>query len=175
MKHSLSIISADTVAEDLDDAADTGAEVEWREWIVGASQHGMRLDRALAELIPEFSRNYLQQLIEAGAVTQDKRPLGKPSARVKAGDHGLIELRPTPQSQAFKPEVMDLEVVFEDEHLLVINKPAGLVVHPAPGNWSGTLLNGLLAHDPKAASLPRAGIVHRLDKRTQHCYLSTPH
>ena len=166
MKHSLSIISTDTVAEDLDDAADTGAEVEWREWIVGASQHGMRLDRALAELIPEFSRNYLQQLIEAGAVTQDKRPLGKPSARVKAGDHGLIELRPTPQSQAFKPEVMDLEVVFEDEHLLVINKPAGLVVHPAPGNWSGTLLNGLLAHDPKAASLPRAGIVHRLDKDT---------
>lgn len=166
MKHSLSIISTDTVAEDLDDAADTGVEVEWREWVVGASQHGMRLDRALAELIPEFSRSYLQQLIEAGAVTRDKRPLGKPSARVKAGDHGLIELRPTPQSQAFKPEAMDLEVVFEDEHLMVINKPAGLVVHPAPGNWSGTLLNGLLAHDPKAASLPRAGIVHRLDKDT---------
>ena len=166
MKHSFSIISTDTVADDLDDVADTGAEVEWREWSVGASQHGMRLDRALTELIPEFSRNYLQQLIEAGAVTQDQRPVTKPSVRVKAGDHGLIELRPTPQSQAFKPEAMDLEVVFEDEHLLVINKPAGLVVHPAPGNWSGTLLNGLLARDPKAASLPRAGIVHRLDKDT---------
>lgn len=166
MNHSLSIISADALAEDQDDAADTGAEVEWREWVVAAPQHGMRLDRALAELIPEFSRSYLQQLIEAGAVTKDKQPLGKPSARVKAGDQGLIELRPTPQSQAFKPEVMDLRVVFEDEHLLVINKPAGLVVHPAPGNWSGTLLNGLLAHDAKAANLPRAGIVHRLDKDT---------
>jgi 23S rRNA pseudouridine1911/1915/1917 synthase len=166
LKNSHSIISTDMVAEDLDDGVDTGAEVEWRVWTVEAAQHGMRLDRALTELIPEFSRSYLQQLIEAGAVTQDKRPLGKPSARVKAGDHGLIELRPTPQSQAFKPEVMALAVVFEDDHLLVINKPAGLVVHPAPGNWSGTLLNGLLAHDPKAASLPRAGIVHRLDKDT---------
>ena len=166
MKNSHSIISTDLAVEDLEDAADTGAEVEWREWIVGASQHGMRLDRALAELIPEFSRSYLQQLIEAGAVTRDKQPVGKPSARVKAGDRGLIELRPTPQSQAFKPEVMALEIVFEDEHLMVINKPAGLVVHPAPGNWSGTLLNGLLAHDSKAAGLPRAGIVHRLDKDT---------
>ena len=61
---------------------------------------------------------------------------------------------------------MALDVVFEDEHLLVIDKPAGLVVHPAPGNWSGTLLNGLLAHDARPATLPRAGIVHRLDKDT---------
>ena len=154
------------MAEDLDDAVDAGAEVEWRAWSVPAAQHGMRLDRALAELVPEFSRSYLQQLIEAGAVTQDKRPLLKPAVKVRAGDQGLIELRPTPQSQAFKPEAMALELVFEDEHLLVINKPAGLVVHPAPGNWSGTLLNGLLAHDSKAAGLPRAGIVHRLDKDT---------
>jgi 23S rRNA pseudouridine1911/1915/1917 synthase len=166
LKHTESIISTDPVTEDLDELVDTGKEVEWREWIVGAAQHGLRLDRALAELIPEFSRSYLQQLIEAGAVTQKSLPFAKPSARVKAGDHGLIELRPTPQSQAFKPEAMDLAIVFEDEHLLVVNKPAGLVVHPAPGNWSGTLLNGLLAHDPKAASLPRAGIVHRLDKDT---------
>ena len=79
---------------------------------------------------------------------------------------GTIELRPTPQSQAFKPETMALDVVYQDEHLLVINKPAGLVVHPAPGNWSGTLLNGLLAFDTKAMNLPRAGIVHRLDKDT---------
>ena len=166
MKHTDPIISTDPVAEDLDELVDAGADVEWREWFVDAAQHGFRLDRALAELIPEFSRSYLQQLIEAGAVTQNKLPLTKASARVKAGDHGLIELRPTPQSQAFKPEAMDLAIVFEDEHLLVVNKPAGLVVHPAPGNWSGTLLNGLLARDAKAASLPRAGIVHRLDKDT---------
>jgi 23S rRNA pseudouridine1911/1915/1917 synthase len=90
----------------------------------------------------------------------------KAASRVKAGDSGEIELRPTPQSQAFKPEAMVLDIVYSDEHLMVINKPAGLVVHPAPGNWSGTLLNGLLAMDPKAAVLPRAGIVHRLDKDT---------
>jgi 23S rRNA pseudouridine1911/1915/1917 synthase len=90
----------------------------------------------------------------------------KTSAKVKVGDELMIELRPTPQSQAFKPEAMALDIVFEDAYLMVINKPAGLVVHPAPGNWSGTLLNGLLAHDPRAAFLPRAGIVHRLDNDT---------
>jgi 23S rRNA pseudouridine1911/1915/1917 synthase len=166
LNHSPQIISTDLVTDDLDESTDSGAAVELREWVVDASLHGSRLDRALAAVIPEFSRSYLQQLIELGAVTQNALPLTKPSARVKAGDRGLIELRPTPQSQAFKPEAMDLQVVFEDEHLMVINKPAGLVVHPAPGNWSGTLLNGLLARDPKAASLPRAGIVHRLDKDT---------
>jgi 23S rRNA pseudouridine1911/1915/1917 synthase len=85
---------------------------------------------------------------------------------VRAGDTGEIELRPTPQSQAFQPEALPLSIVYEDEHLLVIDKPAGLVVHPAPGNWSGTLLNALLAHDAGARALPRAGIVHRLDKDT---------
>lgn len=166
MKYTESIISTDPANEDLDEGIDTGAQVEWREWTATDAQHGMRLDRALAELVPEFSRSYLQQLIEAGAVTQNSVPLRKPSQRLKAGEHGVIELRPTPQSQAFKPEPMALDVVFEDEHLRVINKPAGLVVHPAPGNWQGTLLNGLLAHDAGASLLPRAGIVHRLDKDT---------
>jgi len=145
---------------------DGPVEAESRTWVVGASLHGVRLDRALAELIPEFSRSYLQQLIEAGAVTQNGATLRKPALKVKAGEQGVIELRPTPQSQAFKPEAIPLQIVFEDQHLMVINKPAGLVVHPAPGNWSGTLLNGLLAHDAQAAQLPRAGIVHRLDKDT---------
>jgi 23S rRNA pseudouridine1911/1915/1917 synthase len=77
-----------------------------------------------------------------------------------------MALRPTPQSLAFRPEPMALAVVHEDEHLLVIDKPAGLVVHPAPGNWQGTLLNGLLAPTRRAPALPRAGIVHRLDKDT---------
>jgi 23S rRNA pseudouridine1911/1915/1917 synthase len=88
------------------------------------------------------------------------------SATVHAGEQGAIELRPTPQSQAFKPEPMPIAVVHEDAHLRVIDKPAGLVVHPAPGHWSGTLLNGLLALDPQAVMLPRAGIVHRLDRDT---------
>ena len=166
MKDSGLIISTPSLEEEGEDSADTSAEIEWRNWVVSETLHGSRLDRALAELVPEFSRSYLQQLIETGAVVQGQRPLTKPAMKVKAGDHGLIELRPTPQSQAFKPEVMELETVFVDEHLRVISKPAGLVVHPAPGNWSGTLLNGLLALDPKAVSLPRAGIVHRLDKDT---------
>jgi 23S rRNA pseudouridine1911/1915/1917 synthase len=107
-----------------------------------------------------------QQLIEAGGVLVKGHQALKTSSKVKAGDELSIELRPTPQSQAFKPEAMALDIVYEDCHLLVINKPAGLVVHPAPGNWSGTLLNGLLAHDIQASFLPRAGIVHRLDKDT---------
>ena len=86
--------------------------------------------------------------------------------RIKAGDAVSIELRATAQSQAFKPEPIPLDIVYEDEHVAVVNKPAGLVVHPAPGNWSGTLLNALLGRDAGARNLPRAGIVHRLDKDT---------
>ena len=150
----------------LDDPADTGPESELRAFAIGAGQHGERLDRALALLVPEFSRSYLQQLLESGAVLLNGKAALKPSHKVKAGDAGTVELRPTPQSQAFKPEPMALDVLFQDDHLLVLNKPAGVVVHPAPGNWSGTLLNGLLAHDAQAGLLPRAGIVHRLDKDT---------
>jgi 23S rRNA pseudouridine1911/1915/1917 synthase len=151
--------------DDTDGAADF-AEIESRQATVPVSSPGERLDRTLANIVPEFSRNYLQQLIEARAVLHNGLVQTKSSARVKAGDALSIDLKPTPQSQAFKPEAMALDVVFEDEFLLIINKPAGLVVHPAPGNWSGTLLNGLLARDAKASNLPRAGIVHRLDKDT---------
>jgi 23S rRNA pseudouridine1911/1915/1917 synthase len=145
---------------------ETGPEAETRAFIIEAALHGERLDRALAQLVPEFSRSYLQQLIEAGAVRLRGATVGKAAQKVRAGEAGEIELRPTPQSQAFRPEPLPLAVVHEDEHLLVVDKPAGLVVHPAPGNWSGTLLNALLARDPAARMLPRAGIVHRLDKDT---------
>jgi 23S rRNA pseudouridine1911/1915/1917 synthase len=151
---------------DPDELEDTTTEVEWRKLSVSAEQHGERLDKALAEAAPEFSRNYLQQLIEAERVTINTQVARKASLKVKAGDALVIELRPTPQSQAFTPQAMPLDVVFQDAHILVINKPAGLVVHPAPGNWSGTLLNGLLAYDTAIATVPRAGIVHRLDKDT---------
>lgn len=116
--------------------------------------------------VPEFSRSYLQQLLEDGAVSRMGLKQAKSSQKVKAGEVWTIELRATPQSQAFKPEKMPLHVVYEDAHLRVIDKPAGLVVHPAPGNWSGTLMNGLLGLDPQLTELPRAGIVHRLDKDT---------
>jgi 23S rRNA pseudouridine1911/1915/1917 synthase len=164
------IISTDPLVEDplsgMDDSADGGADVEQRELVMGAGQHGLRLDRALADLVPEFSRSYLQQLIATGAVRVNAATVTKPSAKLHAGQSVMIELRPTLQSQAFKPQDLDLNVVYEDAHLRVIHKPAGLVVHPAPGNWSGTLLNGLLAMDEQAQFLPRAGIVHRLDKDT---------
>jgi 23S rRNA pseudouridine1911/1915/1917 synthase len=156
---------ADSLGESHEDA-DSTLEVELREAEMPISAHGERLDRALSGIVPEFSRTYLQQLIDSGLVRLDGLPVTKASFKVKAGDRVQIELRPTPQSQAFKPEDMVLDVVFEDAHLLVINKPAGLVVHPAPGNWSGTLLNGLLARDDATRFLPRAGIVHRLDKDT---------
>ena len=149
-------------SESLDDEA--GSEL--RSLLVGSAQHAERLDRALVELVPEFSRSYLQQLLAQGLVSLNGKPAPKASARVKAGDQLVLEMRPTLQSQAFRPEAMAIDVVYEDAHLLVVNKPAGLVVHPAPGNWSGTLLNGLLARDEKALRVPRAGIVHRLDKDT---------
>jgi 23S rRNA pseudouridine1911/1915/1917 synthase len=166
-----SIISTDPLADapeaaDHDEGVELSAASEVRAFVIGAAEHGLRLDRALAALVPEFSRSYLQQLIDAGMVEIQGRVLTKTSATVHAGEAGQIELRPTPQSQAFKAEPMPLGVLYEDEHLRIVDKPVGLVVHPAPGHWSGTLLNGLLALDPRAALLPRAGIVHRLDRDT---------
>lgn len=151
---------------DSDEDEDLHVPAEYRAWQCSDVLHGARLDRVLVEQVPEFSRSYLSQLVSAGAVRVGGMIVRKPSAKVRAGDVGTIELRPTPQSRAFQPEAMRLDIVFEDDHLVVINKPAGLVVHPAPGNWSGTLLNGLLARDPACHDLPRAGIVHRLDKDT---------
>ena len=141
-------------------------EVEIRDLRVPVEMHGWRVDRALAALMPEFSRSYLQQLMADGAVVLREVAARKPAARIAADDRLRVELRPTQQAQAFVAQPMALDVVHEDAHLLVLNKPAGLVVHPAAGNWSGTLLNGLLAHHAGAAGLPRAGIVHRLDKDT---------
>lgn len=171
MKQLPSIISATPLvdspeAAEHEEGAELSAASEVRAFLFGPDEHGQRLDRALANLVPEFSRSYLQQLIDAGMVEIQGRVLTKSSATVHAGEAGRIELRPTPQSQAFKAEPMALSVLYEDEHLRIIDKPVGLVVHPAPGHWSGTLLNGLLALDPRAALLPRAGIVHRLDRDT---------
>ena len=139
---------------------------ECRSEVVGAALHGARLDKALVALAPEFSRNHLQGLIAAGHVLLDDVPSSLASRKVRAGQRLQVQLVPTAESQAFRPESMRLAIVYEDAHLMVIDKPAGLVVHPAAGHWSGTLMNGLLAHHRAAASLPRAGIVHRLDKDT---------
>ena len=175
LKQSQSILSAPpaTLATDSDEVflGDTpdDTEVETRLLEIPTARNGDRLDRVLATLLPEFSRSFLQQLLAEGCVEQlglAPRVMSKASAKVRLGERYQVTLRPTPQSQAFKPEPMDLNVVYEDADLRVICKPAGLVVHPAPGNWGGTLLNGLLALDDKAVLIPRAGIVHRLDKDT---------
>ena len=141
-------------------------EVERRTSVADAAMHGLRLDKALVGIAPEFSRSHLQGLIESGHVQLDGVAVTLASRRLRAGQRIEVELVPTAESRAFRAEPMVLPIVHEDAHLLVIDKPAGLVVHPAAGHWSGTLLNGLLAHHAEAAALPRAGIVHRLDKDT---------
>jgi len=166
LNQTVGIISTHSIETEADEASDISSEAEFRSFTVDPASHAERLDRTLAAHVTEFSRSYLQQLVEAGLVQVNRKVVVKTSAKVKVGDEVTVELKPTPQSQAFKPETMVLDVVYEDEHVLVINKPAGLVVHPAPGNWSGTLLNGLLAYSSHAAQVPRAGIVHRLDKDT---------
>ncbi len=145
---------------------DDSVGYELRELTVNAALHGQRLDKVLVTLAPEFSRNHLQSLVERGHVHVDGKPAEVVARKLRAGQKLRLELVPTEESRAFRPQPMALDIVFEDEHLLVLDKPAGLVVHPAAGNWSGTLLNGLLAHHAAAAVLPRAGIVHRLDKDT---------
>lgn len=125
---------------------------------------GLRLDQALARMFPEYSRSRLKAWILAGSVTVDGR-VPKPRDEVVGGE--LIVVRPVESVEATgSPEPIDLEVAFEDEAVVVINKPAGLVVHPGAGNAAGTLMNGLLHRYPELAALPRAGIVHRLDKDT---------
>ena len=147
-----------------DDLLETQAEQ--RRFDVDPVGHGQRLDKLLVAQAGEFSRSHLQGLIERGLVSVDGAVARTASRRLKAGQSVVIELQPTDECLAFTPEPMALAVVFEDEHIIVVDKPAGLVVHPAPGNWRGTLLNGLLAHHRGAAQLPRAGVVHRLDKDT---------
>jgi len=142
---------------------------------VDGEGHGIRIDKVLAQTIHGFSRSYLQQLLECADVSVNDSVVRKPSYKLKIGDRVVIALRATEQSKAFVPEPMPLDIVFEDDDLLVLNKPAGLVVHPAPGNWTGTLLNGLLAHKPCFAEVPRAGIVHRLDKDTSGLMVVAKH
>ena len=132
---------------------------------VPAACAGLRLDQALARLFPDYSRNRLAQWIRASQVTLDGRAVA-PRQRVWGGE--VIDLVPSPHPEtlAQRPEDIPLDIVHEDSALLVVNKPPGLVVHPGSGNWRGTLLNALLHRAPALVDIPRAGIVHRLDKDT---------
>jgi len=134
------------------------------EAVVPADAAGQRLDQVLAALFPDFSRTRLQQWLRAGHVSVDGRSL-RARDKVWGGEHisvtAMVEVE-----VPWRGEAMPLEILYEDSALIVINKPPGLVVHPGAGNREGTLVNALLHHAPELANVPRAGVVHRLDKDT---------
>jgi len=136
-----------------------------RQLVIPDEQGGQRLDQALAAMLPEFSRNRIQNWIRARKIAVDDA-WGTTKMKVSGGESVRVEIEPDPNATPDAPEAIPLNVVFEDPVLLVINKPVGLVVHPGSGNRRGTLLNALLHWVPQVAELPRAGIVHRLDKDT---------
>jgi 23S rRNA pseudouridine1911/1915/1917 synthase len=140
-------------------------QVDIRQLVIPDDQGGQRLDQALSRLLPEFSRNRIQNWIRARRISVDES-WGTTKMKVSGGESVRVEIEPDPGTTPDAPEAIPLKVVFEDRVLLVIDKPVGLVVHPGSGNPRGTLLNALLHHSPQMAELPRAGIVHRLDKDT---------
>jgi 23S rRNA pseudouridine1911/1915/1917 synthase len=133
--------------------------------VIQQSFGGLRLDQALSKSLPDYSRSRLQGWIKEGLVLVDGQHANT-KQKVWGGEHVEVKPQPRPEESAFKAQAISLPIVYEDAHILVINKPAGMVVHPAAGNWEGTLLNALLHHAPQLKDLPRAGIVHRLDKDT---------
>ena len=135
-----------------------------RHALVPAAAAGRRLDAVLAELFPEYSRSRLSAWIKAGQVTVDGAP-ARPRDPVHGGENIVLDAVEEVQTHAVAEDI-PLDVLYEDEHVFVLDKPAGLVVHPGAGNPAGTLVNALLHRDPALDKLPRAGIVHRLDKDT---------
>jgi 23S rRNA pseudouridine1911/1915/1917 synthase len=149
-------------------AAD-GTEAQRVEIAIGASEAGQRLDRALQQRLPDLSRTRLKQLILLGQIRQGAEVSRDPARRVRLGQSFVVTL-PAPDEPEPAAQAMALDIYFEDAHLLVLDKPAGLVIHPAPGNPDGTLVNALLAHCGASLAgiggVRRPGIVHRLDKDT---------
>jgi 23S rRNA pseudouridine1911/1915/1917 synthase len=152
----------DVMDGDVDDSAIASAPIELK---LNADACGVRLDKLLSTLVPQYSRSRLQQWIESGHVTVEGKP-AKGKLTMLGDERVRVTPQAAPEDNAFTPESMDLPIMHEDAAIVVIDKPVGLVVHPAAGNWSGTLLNGLLHRYPALAGVPRAGIVHRLDKDT---------
>ena len=136
-----------------------------RELTIPVEFAGLRLDQALSRLLPEFSRSRLARWVRGERVTVDGRPV-RPRQKVYGGEQVTVLPLADPREIADRPEDLPLAIIHEDETLLVVNKPPGLVVHPGSANWHGTLLNALLMHEPSLSAIPRAGIVHRLDKDT---------
>lgn len=148
----------DIAKESLDAAAE-------QRFLIGFKATPERLDKALARLMPEHSRTRIQGWIEDGHVTVNERQ-AQVRQTLLPGDRIVVRVQPSAESSAFLPEDIPLAVVAESPDWIVIDKPAGLVTHPGAGNWSGTLLNGLLHRYPELSMVARAGIVHRLDKDT---------
>jgi 23S rRNA pseudouridine1911/1915/1917 synthase len=140
----------------------SGQSIELR---VPAEFSGLRLDQALARLLPDYSRSRLQDWVKRALVTVDGAKAA-PKDKVWGGERIQVRTEPAVEGHAFSPQPIKLAIVHEDDDILVVDKPAGLVVHPGNGNPDGTMLNALLHHAPALAAVPRAGIVHRLDKDT---------
>lgn len=132
---------------------------------IPSEYHGMRLDAVLAEIITDISRNKLTNWLKNGYILVDKNH-ARPKEKIKGGEEVAITPPFDEETLAYTPENIPLNIIYSDEEVIIINKPAGLTVHPGAGNWNGTLLNALLYHFPETANIPRAGIVHRLDKDT---------
>ncbi len=136
-----------------------------RELTIPPALAGLRLDQALARLLPEHSRSRIRIWIDAGRVTVAGEAVAA-KQKLFGGERVVVAPLPDPRASPFAAQPLPLSIVYEDEALIVIDKPAGLVVHPGSGHWDGTLANALLHHCPQLAAVARAGIVHRLDKDT---------
>jgi 23S rRNA pseudouridine1911/1915/1917 synthase len=136
-----------------------------RELTIPPELSGLRLDQALARLMPEHSRSRIRTWIDAGRVSVAGTP-GAAKQKLFGGEHVRVAPLADPRANALVAQPLPLAILYEDDALIVIDKPAGLVVHPGSGNWQGTLANALLHHEPSLATVARAGIVHRLDKDT---------
>ena len=164
MKDTSLLENDDDYNDDLPFTADDSTQ-SYKNWTVPNELAGLRLDAALAKLAPEFSRSRLTAWIKDGHVTVNGSVV-PPKYKLIGGEAIQAAIQQDESQLAFIPQAMSLDIIYEDDSVLVLNKPAGLVVHPAAGNWQGTLLNGLLAYCPALTQVPRAGIVHRLDKDT---------
>ncbi len=153
------------IEDDVEDGVDDTHSLEPIVFKLNDEDCGQRLDKVVAKYATQFSRSRLQTWLEAGFILLDGK-VARGKSTVYGDETVEILPQPEPEHAAFHPEAIALNIIHEDDALIVINKPAGLVVHPGAGNWSGTLLNGLLHHCPQLANVPRAGIVHRLDKDT---------
>jgi 23S rRNA pseudouridine1911/1915/1917 synthase len=134
--------------------------------IIPTNWRGERLDKSLAACIPQYSRSKIQTWIVANLVRYESGKYAQIKDQITGEETLYVTIPEDPQNKAFEPENIPLEIVYSDKSIALINKPAGMVVHPAAGNWTGTLLNAILHHFPECSQVPRAGIVHRLDKDT---------